>query len=134
VNRLQYWIKAQTQYRVHSPFVFDMYRKVLFARVKGTPIPQGQSASRRYHEIVYKVQDHYGLQVSCYDEDEAVLTCGDETRFAIKVVNHPHHCKARELRWMSQQQNEKYHISIDLYDVGLLVTNPKLRRQHFTLI
>ena len=33
MTRLEYWIKADTQYRIHSPFLFEMYRKVLFAEV-----------------------------------------------------------------------------------------------------
>ena len=80
MTRLEYWIMADTQYRIHSPFVFDMYRKVLFAEVdkslrdrmaEGMPeeaVAAMQTAGRReraYHEIVYKLRDHYGLKVMC---------------------------------------------------------------------
>jgi len=34
---------------------------------------------------------------------------------------------------MAQQGNAKYNVSIDCFDVGLLITNPKLHRQHFVL-
>ena len=143
MNRLEYWIKAQTQYRVHSPFVFDMYRKVLFARLDAEGegrmrafVPEGVDfcrADRRYHEVVYKLCDHYGLRVACYDGDEAVLE-GDEAEFgSVKVVCRPHRCRARELRWMAQQGNEKYNVSIDLYDAGLLLSHPKLHRERFLL-
>lgn len=134
MNRLQYWIKAQTQYGVHSPFVFDMYRKVLFARVgKDLRRQLGITHDAPYHEMVYKLRDHYRLEVLCYDDDEAVLQ-GDPHQFGtIKVVCRPHSCKARELRWQAQQGNSKYRVSIDLYDVGLLLDNPKLHRQHFLL-
>lgn len=134
MNRLQYWIKAQTQYSVHSPFVFDMYRKVLFARV-GKDMRQqlGITRDAPYHEMVYKLRDHYHLQTLCYDDDEAVLQ-GDPAAFGtVKVVCRPHGCKARELRWQAQQGNTKYRVSIDLFDVGLLLDNPKLHRQHFLL-
>lgn len=134
MNRLQYWIKAQTQYGVHSPFVFDMYRKVLFARVgKARRKRLGITRDAAYHELVYKLRDHYGLQVVCYDGDEAVLQ-GDPAAFgSVKVVCRPHSCKARELRWQAQQGNAKYRVSIDLYDVGLLLDNPRLHPQHFLL-
>ena len=67
------------------------------------------------------------------DSDEAVLEGGSEGLEGVKVVCRPHHCRARELRWMAQQGNAKYHVSIDMFDVGLLLTNPKLHRQHFVL-
>ena len=146
MTRLEYWIKAQTQYRVHSPFLFEMYRKVLFARVEpqallhfASTLPplqaqvvlQAGRRRRRYVETVYKVCDHYHLQIICFDADEAVLQ-GKEPQ-QVKVVCQPHRRRARELRWMAQQGNAKYDVSIDMFDVGLLLTNPKLHRQHFVL-
>ena len=159
MTRLEYWITADTQYRIHSPFVFEMYRKVLFAEVDkslrdrmavGVPeeaVAAMQTARRReraYHEIVYKLRDHYGLKVVCYDSDEAVL-CPEsgqannpETRQPfiegeMKVVCRPHRCRARELRWQAQQGNTKYNVSIDLYDVGVLMYCPRMRKQRFLL-
>lgn len=142
MNRIEYWIKAQTQYRVHSPFVFDMYRKVLFAPLDTTcqrrmeqllPHPIADRRDRPYHEIIFKLCDHYHLQVVCYDDDEAVLQ-GDPCTFGtLKVVCRPHRCHARELRWTAQQGDTKYNVSIDLYDVGLLLSHPKLHSQHFLL-
>ena len=146
MNRIGYWILAQTQYRVHSPFVFDMYRKVLFAELdratRSAVLAAGQEAcggaavrrrDRCYHELVYKLRDHYGLRVVCYDGDEAVLE-GDPASFgSLKVVCRPHRCRARELRWQSQQGNAKYNVSIDLYDAGILLSHPRLHPQHFLL-
>ena len=156
MTRLKYWIMADTQYGVHSPFVFEMYRKVLFASV-GKDLRhrrrQGRteredamvaSAPRRataYHELVYKLRDHYGLQLVCYDEDEAVLKQadtdtarrGDNRLESVKVVCRPHRSHARELRWRAQQGNEKYNVSIDIYDVGVLMMHRGQIRQHFVL-
>lgn len=141
MDRLSYWIKAQTQYRIHSPFVFEMYRKVLFARMDGRECDAfvAQEASgwepdrreRKYVETVYKMRDYYHLRMLCFDADEAVLE-GDEM-VRVKIVCQPHRCHARELRWMAQQGNTKYNVSIDLYDVGVLFYNPKMRSQHFLL-
>lgn len=151
MTRLEYWIKADTQYRIHSPFLFEMYRKVLFAEVDNSlrccmtkDLPQETaeliaSAERRdkaYHEVVYKLRDHYGLKVVCYDGDEAVLSPKSEQAFIegeMKVVCRPHRCHARELRWMAQQGNAKYNVSIDMYDVGVLMFCPGMRRQKFIL-
>ena len=143
MTRLEYWIKAQTQYRVHSPFVFELYRKVLFASVDSAAynafvaqLPADLTSDRRcrrYIETVYKMQDYYHLRTVCIDSDEAVLEGGREGLEGVKVVCRPHHCRARELRWMAQQGNAKYDVSIDMFDVGLLLTNPKLHRQRFVL-
>lgn len=143
MNRVEYWIKAQTQYRIHSPFVFEMYRKVLFANVgdgayeayvSGLPAElRNDRTARRYVETVYKIQDYYHMRTLCMDADEAVLAAGCGGMEGVKVVCHPHHRRARELRWMAQQANAKYNVSIDMYDVGVLITNPRLHRQQFVL-
>ena len=137
MNPLQYWIRAQTQYRVHSPFVFDMYRKVLFAQLSKDlskkVAEEHTTGCRRYHELVYKLTDHYHLRQVCYDDDEAVLE-GDPLTFgSLKVVSRPHGNRQRELRWEAQCGNTKYNVSIDLFDVGLLMNHPKLHKQHFLL-
>ena len=146
MNRLEYWMKAPTQYNVHSPFVFEMYRKVLFAHAKDADVdaflaqlppewavPQNGGRVRRYLEMVYKMQDHYRLRLICLDADEAVMEGDDDGPRTVKVVFQPHHCRARELRWTAQQGNAKYNVSIDLYDVGILMFHPKLHKQYFIL-
>lgn len=148
MTRLEYWINSQTQYRIHSPFVFEMYRKVLFARLDKelrarmlSLMPdemklhyqQADWREQKYHEMVYKLKDHYGMQTVCYDADEAVLRGGEPEFGTLKVVCRPHRCRARELRWQAQQGNSKYNVSIDLFDVGLLMRQDKLHNQHFLL-
>lgn len=143
MNRLTYWIMAESQYRLHSPFIFEMYREVLFAELDGEVRhsleqqfgiePCAERHSRTYHDIVLKLCDYYHLLPTCYDEDEAVLMGQPERFGSVKVVCRPHHCRARELRWEAQKQNEKYRVSVDLFDVGLLLTNPRLHPQHFIL-
>ena len=141
MTRLEYWIKAQTQYRVHSPFVFEMYRKVLFARVDNKSFatflaqhpscPTSDPRDKQYLATVYKMQDYYGLQMLCFDSDEAVMEGNLLQR--VKVVCRPHRSRARELRWTAQQGNAQYNVGIDLYDVGVLFFNPKMHPQQFVL-
>lgn len=137
MNRLQYWIKAQTQYRVHSPFVFAMYRKVLFARLPKELSRKVEEeytiGGRRYREMVYKLKDHYRLRQICYSSDEAILEGDPQTFGMVKVVSRPHGSRLRELCWNTQCNSGEYNVSVDLFDVGLLMSHPKLHRQHFLL-
>ena len=148
MTRLEYWIMADTQYGIHSPFVFEMYRKVLFATVgrevrshMGEGLPEecagmidcAKGRDKMYHDLVYKLRDHYGMRVVCYDGDEAVLEDGRDGLETVKVVCRPHRCRARELRWQAQQGNAKYNVSIDMYDAGVLMMNHRLHPQHFVL-
>ena len=148
MTRLEYWLKADTQYRVHSPFVFEMYRRVLFATMDRACVQrmrQGLSREhaamladvprrdRRYHETVYKLRDHYGMRVVCYDGDEAVMEGGRDGLETVKVVCRPHQNHARELRWMAQQGNAKYNVAIDMYDVGVLMMHSGQQAQRFLL-
>ena len=62
MTRLHYWLHAQTQYNLHSPFLFEMYREVLFARLTPEERRQhGIPSGDRYHELIYKCCNHYHL-------------------------------------------------------------------------
>ena len=132
MTRLEYWIRAQTQYSVHSPFVFDLYREVLFAEVAHASLPPCRWGSRRYSALCYKLKDHFGLTTIAATDQQAVFS-GTADFGMVLVVNHPHRDNAAEQRWADLCRTEPYRVSIDLYDVGLLFTNPRLHRQHFLL-
>ena len=137
MNRLEYWLRADTQYRVHSPFVFDLYRKVLFARLdretqKRVCAPARKRCDRLFHELVYKLADHYGLRLLQNDGDMAVLEGGNPVE-RVAVVRRPHRDSQVEQRWRNLQADSSYRVSIDMYDAGVLLDNPKLHPQHFLL-
>lgn len=135
MNRLEYWIKADTQYNVHSPFMFDMYRKVLFARLPRSAreaVAMRYGAVGRFQKMVYKLADHYCLRVVSYAADEVLLE-GDGPLSRVCVVAKPHGDKASEARWKARQEGEDFNVSVDLFDVGLLIAHNKLHRQHFLL-
>lgn len=135
MNRLEYWIHADTQYNVHSPFMFDMYRKVLFARLSRSvrKVVASQYGERnRFKEMVYKLSDHYRLNVCHLSVDEALLE-GDGLLSRVRVVAKPHRDKIREALWEALLNENDYDVSVDLFDVGLLITHPRLHRQHYLL-
>ena len=164
MTRLHYWLHAQTQYNIHSPFLFDMYREVLFARL--TPeerrrhgIPRGD----RYRELLYKCCNHYHLQPATPSPQQptapdrashsspklgevpqrgggvcqTLLTPTHfsifNSQFSILLVSRPHATPAAERQWETLKADPTYQVSLDLYDVALLIRNPHLTPQHLLL-
>ena len=164
MTRLHYWLYAQTQYNLHSPFLFDMYREVLFARL--TPEERrrhGIPRHDRYRELLYKCCNHYHLQPATPSPQQptapdrashsspklgevpqrgggvcqTLLTPTQfsifNSQFSILLVSRPHATPAAERQWETLKADPTYQVSLDLYDVALLIRNPHLTPQHLLL-
>ena len=53
MNRISHFLRAKTQYNLHSPFVYRLYTEVLFSRCPG----RGRSAA----DVVWRLEEYYGL-------------------------------------------------------------------------
>ena len=131
MNRLQFWLHARTRYSLHSPFLFDLYDRVLLARVE-----QGREAvprrDRRYRDMVYKMSDFFAMRTVSTTPDTTALAGSQVVDRAI-VVRCPHRSRQSEKEWETLCANANYNIAIDLFDVGLVLHNPHLLPQHFLL-
>ena len=110
-----------------------MYREVLFASLdvetrRRHNIPRGD----RFHEIVYKCCNHYRLQSSSRTPNHTHLS-SPSSCLSILVVDRPHATPSAEREWERLKSDPDYPVSIDLYDVALLIHNPHLHPQHFLL-
>ena len=151
MTRLYYWLHAETQYGLHSPFLFEMYRRVLFARLTGEECRRhGIRPGDRYGELIWKCRDYYQLEAA---EEAPQATAGttllvqqvqqksslaingqpDSGQFSILIVDHPHGSEAAERGWERMKGDPSFHVSIDLYDVALLIRNARLSPQHLLL-
>lgn len=119
MNRLQHFLHAKTQFNLHSPFVYGLYTEVLFSRAPGAP-------RGRYESTVWRLEQRYGIQAQRLDGSATLHA--PEADFL--VVNHPHRDEAR---WQDIVENPRYQATIDLFSVGIAVTNPHLSKQHFIL-
>ena len=142
MTRIYYWLHAQTQYNIHSPFLFEMYRDVLFAHLTdGERLRTGIARGDRYHEIIYKCCNHYQLAVVPNAKpitlNSQLLTINSQlltsSSLSILVVDRPHASRLDEQQWEQLKANPDYQVSVDLYDVALLIHNPKLSAQHLLL-
>lgn len=131
MNRLQFWLHARTRYSLHSPFLFDLYDRVLLARLEGKrePVPR---RDRRYRDMVYKMSDFFSMQVTETTDDRTVLVGEGVVKKAV-VVRRPHRSSVVEKQWYAMADTSDCNIVIDLFDVGLLIQNPHLRPQQFLL-
>ena len=119
MNRLQHFLRAKTQFNLHSPFVYGLYTEVLFSRAEGCP-------RKRYAAVLWRLEKYYNV-VSERSADTAILVT-PEGRFL--VVDHPHRDEAR---WQSIVVDPQWQATIDLFSVGIAVANPHLSKQHFIL-
>lgn len=125
MNRVEYWIKAKTQYNLHSPFVFDLYNSVLFARAKGR---------NRYERLITRLKEYYQLEETKREEGCVLLSSrGRESIGDVLVVERPHRSKEQEEKWEQLKGQRGYRVSVDLFDIGLLFSNERLHRQAFLL-
>ena len=137
MNRLQYYILADTQYNIQSPFLFDLYTNVVKARL-GHDILKREQISR--HDVPaqmqYKLSDHYRATIvtsppSLLKDTHSVLVMPDGSFIAIVIK--PHRNKASEQSWNALFKEHEITLSVDFFDIGLLFTSVKLSKQHFIL-
>lgn len=119
MNRLQHFLRAKTQFNLHSPFVYGLYTEVLFSRAEGAP-------RGRYEGALWRLERHFGV-AAVRSACEAAFSCSDGD---FLVLDHPHR---REDRWRAVVDDERWQVTLDFFDYGIAVHNPRLSRQHFIL-
>lgn len=162
MNRVSYWLRSQTRYGLHSPYIYRLYDEVLYAALRKSVMKQLPSKShhlrcRQYYEELFKLVNYFRpAKVVLNDADDAAacqcislacpqaqkefspsaleditFTVGKEETIAL--LKSPHRSAEQALHWQQLQQCGDYRVSLDLYDVGILLNNPHLSPQHFLL-
>lgn len=148
MNRVGFILKAKTQYNLHSPFVFNLYRKVLFARL-GRRRRVLLGIENRFEETVYKMSNHlrpHALFVITHDDkikrivghaapETKLMAWGQQpiTPNDILLVPFPHRNRAREEQWKQCCALAEATTTIDLYHTGIVLFDKKLSKQHLVL-
>ena len=115
MNRISHFLRAKTQYNLHSPFVFRLYTEVLFSRARGR--------GRSYEDVVWRLEEYYGLPHSGHP----TLHTPDGVML---VVDRPH---IHETDWQALVASPDWQVTLDLYSCGIAVASSKLTKQHFLL-
>lgn len=148
-----YWLKAGTQYNLHSPYLFGMYNELLYARLpKATrqrlqlrTVPRKE---RQYCELLYKFAVHYKPDVVLLRDitDPHALRCLHEAREHVTVkplVNESEDCRlllhgtgdialVRNPRGRLKDNNG-HSVTLDMYHTGVVLYTRKLAPQHLLL-
>ncbi|MCQ2300547.1 MAG: hypothetical protein MJZ81_10540 [Bacteroidales bacterium] len=145
MNRLQFFLKAKTKFNLHSPFVFDLYREVLFAPLAKERRRELAIADKR-QELIYKLANHLQPQhlfLAHMDDHmvELVRKASPHTVVEewtgqtpspsdIVLLSHPHRS---EQLWQRLQAIPHATATLDLFHTGILLFNQKLHKQYFLL-
>lgn len=116
MNRLQYLLRAKTQFSLHSPFVYRLYTEVLTSHCPG----RGRSAA----DILWRLEEYYGLP---HPTSHFPLSTPDGL---FLVVDHPHR---DERYWREIINSPEWQVTLDLFTVGIAIANTRLSKQHFIL-
>ncbi len=128
MTRLHYWLHAKNQYSIHSPFIFDLYRHVLFTRNNTKHF----FAHSRYSQLCYMFANYYNLNI-VKQSDFYTLLQGNSSINKVLIFKKPHKTKESEIAWKKLINDANYQVSIDIFDIGILLKNPHLHKQHFLL-
>ena len=113
MNRISHFLRAKTQYNLHSPFVYRLYTEVLFSHARGR--------GRHFEDVVWRLEEYYGLPHSgC-----PTLHTPDGTFLVVADTDRP--------EWAAVVASPDWHVTLDLYHCGVAVASQRLSKQHFLL-
>ena len=133
MNRIEYIVRAKTQYDIQSPFMYDLYNNVIAPRLDKATLEQLHIASNdRFGQLCYKLADYYHATAAdpCPTLPGADKTLKDPDGSLIGLVRNPHRNKDSEEAWEKIFKEPDVTLSVDLYDIGLLFTSKRLSKQH----
>ena len=116
MNRITHFLRAKTQYNLHSPFVYRLYTEVLFSHVRGR--------GRSFEDVVWRLEQYYGQTLNT---EHLTLNTPDGL---FLLVDRPHR---HEAHWQALVASPDWQVTIDLFSCGIAVQSPRLSKQHFLL-
>ena len=124
MNRISHFLRAKTQYNLHSPFVYRLYTEVLFSHCPGR--------GRHYADVIWRLEEYYGLphsQLSTLNSPLSTLHFQLSTPDGTFLVV----ADTRSEEWDAIVASKDWQVTLDLYHCGVAVSSPRLSKQHFLL-
>lgn len=123
-QRIKYYFNKKDEYSIHSPFMFDLYIKMIKENRKN---PQ---------KLISKLKEEYGkeniLRIPCqytiFQEIQNQIT--QET---ILIIEDPYKNKSTYQDFLKIIHDPRAIVSIDFFKIALIFQNHKLSPQHYCL-
>ena len=122
MNRITHFLRAKTQYNLHSPFVYRLYTEVLFSHARGR--------GRSFADVIWRLEEYYSLPHTHLSPLTSHLSPFTTPDGLFLVVDLPHR---HEDQWQALVASPDWQVSIDLFSCGIAVQSPRLSKQHFLL-
>ena len=119
MNRIEHFLRAKTQYNLHSPLVYRLSTEVHFSRCPGR--------GRSFEDVVWRLEEYYSLPHSHPSPFTSHLSTPDGDML---VVDHPH---GSEADWQAIIASAEWQVTLDLYTCGIAIASSRLTKQHFLL-
>lgn len=113
---LKYVVRRKNEFRIHSPFVYDLYTKVICGGRQEALRDLGVA-----REVAVPVEEALRAYLSC-DDDSTMFTVGDI-----------HRNKKNETAWDAICGHPDVILTIDLYHKGLILSRKGMEKQNFVL-
>lgn len=148
MNRIQFLLKAKTQYNIQSPFLYRIYSQVLAPRLPHDVLTSnGISSGDHYAQLLYKlssstqlVREHI-VSNTCQipasqSDDQPIALFSDATDLfrltdgsLLALLHRPHKNRQAEVLFESLRHQASVTMTVDLWYAALFFTSPRLSRQ-----
>ncbi len=119
---LRYFLRARSRHAVHAPIAYECVDQVI--------------RPRRPRGLIHRLRRHYPhkpLWILQGFPQEDALPLLDQLH-AVLIFPQPHSCRLRYQAWKAWLAQDKIKLSIDLFQIGILLLDPGLiQSQHYTI-
>jgi hypothetical protein len=130
MNRLLFNLKANDAHGLHSPFIYEIYTKVINPSLhKSGDLALNLAKDLSNYQVKSSLTNNFYVQI--IDINELKLADKNLNKHAILLIKNIRNHKKNNL-WEEIIRNEKIIFSIELYEIGMLFFDPIAPKQHFT--
>ncbi len=121
-NKLIHNIKKKNEYYIHSPYMFDLYNRII-KKYKRNPL-----------KLIHLFQEEFGKEniiiiSSSYDEFQTIQTIVKDS--SIIIIEKPYQSKDSYNEFLKIISDPRRIVSIDLFKIGIIFQNSKLSPQEY---
>lgn len=121
-HRLLHFLKKKNEYSIHSPYMFDLYNK-LIKKNKRKPLKLILALEKEFgKENIIKIPCSYNAFQSIQDKIN---------KNSIICIDNPYESIETNLEFHKITSDPRSHVSVDLFFLGLSYQNEDLSPQHY---